>query len=165
MKLEEPTEYNGYRRIDINKVESIIQYIVTKVKGKTKLAKTLFFSDMISYNENAQSLTGLEYLAATNGPLPNRFDCILSNMIDKGKLAIEMVDVEDYTQYNFYNNKDFKLNEGDRKYIDLAIQFTKNKSASNLSKLTHKLKIWSDAEAWDHMSFDSITDFSLENLK
>lgn len=166
ISIEEPNEYNGYRRqSDMKRIERMIKYIISHVEGKTKLAKTLFIADMISYHENAEALTGLTYVAATNGPMPKDFECMLIYMIKSGKIRQQIKDIGDCTQYNYYSNEEVELDEKDKFYIDRAINFTKNKSAAYLSRLTHKLDIWLNTSEWKPMSFDLVVDFNLEKLK
>ncbi len=162
---EEPTPYNGYKIGDKEHILKVIQYIASKVKGKTRLAKTLFIADALSYSDTAKSLTGIQYAAINNGPIPNQFDLVLDYMIKAKKISLEIVEVQNYTQYNYHSEIDVELNEKEKYYIDLAIDFAKHRTASKLSELTHKLDIWNKAEIGEIMSFDLLDEFSLEDWK
>ena len=161
---EEPSPYNGYQVNNEDNIMKYIQYIASKIKGKTKLAKTLFFADAIAYSETASSLTGIQYAAINNGPIPDQYDSILEYMINKGMLTLEIEEVHDYTQYNYYTNNPVELDEKQTYYIDKAINFTMNKTALELSKITHTLEVWNQTKIGSLMSFDLLDGFNLDEL-
>ena len=162
---ETPTPYNGYQTSDKGKIINIILYITSKVKGKTKLAKTLFFSDAIAYSETASSLTGIKYAAINNGPIPDQFDSILDFMIQTKKLELEIKEFHNFTQYNYNPILVSELDEKDKYYINKAIEFTNKKTASKLSEITHTFDMWKNAQIGEIMSFDLLDDFSIDDLK
>lgn len=161
---EEATPYNGYQVSHKENVMQVIQYVASRVKGKTKLAKTLFFADAIAYAETASSLTGLYYAAINNGPIPDQFDSILEYMVKRGKLHLEIQEVHDYTQYNYHATTDGEVDEGQATYLNKAIAFTLSKTAAQLSELTHKLDMWREAKTGEKMTFDLLGRFSLDTL-
>ena len=65
-----PDIYNGYKSLDLEKVENIISYIASKVKNLTitSLNKYLWYIDMLSFNERTVSITGLTYQNQRFGP-------------------------------------------------------------------------------------------------
>ena len=65
-----PDIYNGYKSLDIEKVENIISYIASKVKNLTitSLNKYLWFIDILSFNQRSVSITGLTYQNQKFGP-------------------------------------------------------------------------------------------------
>ena len=162
---EEESQYNGYKAGSKDHILRIIQYIASKVNGKTKLAKTLFIADALSYSEKAVTLTGIQYAAINNGPIPDKFDSILDYMIYKEMLRFEIEEVYNHTQYNYFATQEVQLTDIDKKYLDLAIDFTKRRTASRLSDLTHELDIWAKTERGKIMSFDLLDEFSLDDWK
>ncbi len=161
---EEATPYTGYQVSSKEKIIKFIQYIASRINGKTKLAKTLFFADALAYSETATSLSGIQYAAINNGPIPDQFDYILDYMINAKKLRLEIEEVSNYTQYNYHPLNEVDLDESDKIYLDKAIDFTINKTAACLSEITHKLDIWKNANTGDIMSFDLLDNFSLDDL-
>jgi len=162
---EESNTFNGYKKGNKEHILNVIQYVASKVKGKTKLAKTLFIADALSYSAKAESLTGVQYAAINNGPVPNQFDTILDYMVHMKLLELKIEEVYNHTQYNYFSDKLVDLKEEDKKYLDLSINFTKDKTAKKLSDLTHTLEIWNKSEIGDIMKFDLLDDFSLEDWK
>ena len=65
-----PDIYNGYKSLDLEKVENIISYIASKVKKLTitSLNKYLWYIDMLSFNKRAVAITGLTYQNQKFGP-------------------------------------------------------------------------------------------------
>ena len=65
-----PDIYNGYKSLDLEKVENIISYIASKVKNLTitSLNKYLWYIDMLSFNKRAVAITGLTYQNQKFGP-------------------------------------------------------------------------------------------------
>jgi uncharacterized phage-associated protein len=65
----------GGREYDEKRFRELVLYIAWKTKddphfGRTKLAKTLFYSDLAAYAERGQSLTGVAYEHWEHGPFP-----------------------------------------------------------------------------------------------
>jgi|GEM_PF-5675420 len=162
---EEASPYNGYQVGNKEKVTKYIQYIASKINGKLRLAKTLFFADALAYSETASSLTGLQYAAITNGPIPDQFDSMLDYMINTKKLKLKIEELGNYTQYNYYPMNDVELKEEEKNYLDRAIAFTNERTAAKLSEITHHLDIWKKAEIGQLMTFDLLDRFSLENIE
>jgi len=81
-----PSEANGFREFDVEKLEESVLYFVSHVKNafKTKLNKLLWYADFLSYRTSSRSITGSAYVAATHGPVPKNYDLLLGEMIRKG---------------------------------------------------------------------------------
>jgi len=54
--------------------------------GETVLYKLLYFCNFNFYELNEESLTGARYKKLTFGPMPQRLDQIIQQMIGKGQL-------------------------------------------------------------------------------
>lgn len=70
--FEEPSDFNGFTMLNIDKIEAMISYIAEKVSNlfKVKLMKMLWYSDVISFIENGFSMTGMVYRHEPMGALP-----------------------------------------------------------------------------------------------
>ena len=67
---QNPNIYNGFKTLDVDKLENLISYIASKdTLYLTSLNKYLWFIDMISYNKRAVSITGLSYMHEQYGPV------------------------------------------------------------------------------------------------
>lgn len=69
-----PSEYNGYRVPEMNKVANMIIYFSEKLKPFiVKLNKLLFYSDFYHFKNFGNSISGAEYAAINLGPVPNNY--------------------------------------------------------------------------------------------
>ena len=81
-----PSELNGFREFDREKLEEAILFFVTRVENafKTKINKLLWYADFLSYRATSCSITGSAYVAAVHGPVPKNYDLLLGEMGRKG---------------------------------------------------------------------------------
>lgn len=72
---------NGYSEMDPDKLQSMVQFIVSKEKNgvpKTKLNKKMFYADFLSYKKHGRSISGLAYRAIQFGPVPEHYEISMS---------------------------------------------------------------------------------------
>ncbi|MBK6836509.1 MAG: helix-turn-helix domain-containing protein [Bacteroidetes bacterium] len=77
--------------LQINKFKNVLLYILEHCAGKpnvgeTVLYKLLYFSDFNYYELYEEHLTGAKYKKLPYGPVPQKLDTIINQMIDKGQL-------------------------------------------------------------------------------
>lgn len=67
-----PSDANGYRLLDIDKIETVISYFAEHVTNlfKVKLMKMLWFADALSFQKTGSAMTGLVYCHEAMGALP-----------------------------------------------------------------------------------------------
>jgi putative zinc finger/helix-turn-helix YgiT family protein len=75
-RFTEPDDFNGNRRIDIDKIESVIGYYAHHVHPlfKTSLMKLLWYADMLHFRDHRSAITGLVYVHQKYGALPIGFE-------------------------------------------------------------------------------------------
>ena len=103
---EEVSPYTGYTVPKVKKIISLIQYLVNNINGKTKLAKSLFLIEALSYSQYAQTMTGLQYAAINNGPMPDKFNSLLDYLIDTNKILLSISENHNHVQYNYESVED-----------------------------------------------------------
>jgi uncharacterized phage-associated protein len=90
----------------------------TKHCGKTKLLKLLYFLDFYHFKQTAKSVTGLEYFAWEQGPVPKElFEELSGNMKADLKDAISLASTEDFQKIvpkkkfneDYFTNREKKL--------------------------------------------------------
>lgn len=133
------------------KLREVLLYVLNKVGakpnvGETVLYKLLYFIDMDYYEKHGKSITGLSYVHNTYGPSPvNDFRAIVEDMISHDEL--------DIIETKFFNNKQKKylpqvlpdlqnLKASEIKHIDEELARLGDKTASELSDLSHKDTPW-----------------------
>ncbi len=115
---------NGFKKLDIDKLEMVINYLAKNVKNlfKVKLMKMLWYIDILSYKANNKSLTGLVYQHATMGALPVGHEAILQ--LDNVLFEEEIAEDYDNVRYHIIYNDNLNLQElapEERKIIDSVI--------------------------------------------
>ncbi|MTI96014.1 MAG: DUF4065 domain-containing protein [Firmicutes bacterium] len=79
VNYQEKSDYNGYKRLDIERIESVIGYFSHFVNNlfKVKLMKLLWYFDALHFRRHGNAVTGLVYQHMTYGALPIAFNEIL----------------------------------------------------------------------------------------
>lgn len=81
---------------DHEKMRQLILYISQNCAGqsnygKTKLYKTLFFADSLSFLHTGKPITGWRYVRMPYGPFPDVIEAELDSMIESRLLQMQMV--------------------------------------------------------------------------
>lgn len=102
VKFSVPSDFNGYRLLDLDKLESIVSYFAAQLTDlcKIQLMNMLWYADVLSFKTYSNSMTGLAYRHEPMGALPVGHDMLI-------RLAnIRVRTEEDYesTRYLFYPN-------------------------------------------------------------
>ena len=132
-----PDIYNGYKDLDIEKIENIISYIASKVKNLTitSLNKYLWYIDMLSFNQRSIAITGLTYQNQKFGPtiVDKKYDEI--SLLDD-KYTREDIETESGNTTKIISNGNYsldKITDSEKKIIDTIIKMLKNKSVTDIS--------------------------------
>lgn len=161
--------------LKINKFKDILLYILERCAGKpnvgeTLLYKLLYFSDFNYYELYEEHLSGAEYRKLPYGPVPQKLDSIINQMIVNKQLKRFKADYHGYPQTRYIpltkpNLSSFKANEKD--VIDKVIDQYSDWSASAISDYSHKDMPWlasKDGEAIDYeLVFYRESPFSVRN--
>lgn len=143
--LEAPSEFNGFRRFDMDRFENLVLYVLEKAGAayKTAINKYLWYVDFCSFREQTTSVTGAMYLKFPHGPIPKSYDWIFAGMIEKGSLEAREVVGKDFSgeKYAALVRADMGLFSGNEvRAIDgvIAMLAAKAKTARQLSELAHR---------------------------
>ena len=81
--IGQPSEYTGFRSIDIAKIANIVQLIISNMGPTfvTKMNKLLFYADFIHYKKHGYGITGLTYKALPFGPVPEHWGTLYSSLL------------------------------------------------------------------------------------
>ncbi len=135
---------------NIKKFEQVLLYILEKVGAKpnvglTVLYKLLYFMDFDYYEKYGEQLMGLTYFKNHHGPTPKEFLKVVEDLKSKEKLE-EVKSV-------FFNREQKKylprveadlsvLNGRELEMIDDVLRRYSDKTASELSEMTHRDTPW-----------------------
>ena len=153
-----PDIYNGYKVLDIEKIENIVSYIASKVKNLTitSLNKYLWYIDMLSFNKRSVAITGLTYQNQKFGPtiIDKKYDEI--SLLDD-KYIREDIETENGNTTKIISNGNYnleKISDSEKKIIDTIIKILKNKTVTDISELSHKEEGWKKTKRLETISFE-----------
>ena len=153
-----PDIYNGYKSLDLEKVENIISYIASKVKNLTitSLNKYLWYIDMLSFNERTVSITGLTYQNQKYGPtiVYKKYDEL--SLLDD-KYTREDIETENGNTTKIVSNNNFdldKISSSEKEIIDTIIKLLKNKNVTDISEMSHREDGWKKTKRLEQISFE-----------
>lgn len=153
-----PDIYNGYKSLDLEKIENIISYIASKVKNLTitSLNKYLWYIDMLSFNKRAVAITGLTYQNQKFGPtiVYKKYDEL--SLLDD-KYQREDIETENGNTTKIISNENFnldKINDSEKEIIDTIIKLLKNKKVTDISEMSHREDGWKKTKRLEKISFE-----------
>lgn len=153
-----PDIYNGYKSLDLEKVENIISYIASKVKNLTitSLNKYLWYIDMLSFNERTVAITGLTYQNQKFGPtiVYKKYDEL--SLLDD-KYTREDIETENGNTTKIVSNNNFnfdKISSSEKQIIDTIIKLLKNKNVTDISEMSHREDGWKKTKRFEQISFE-----------
>ncbi len=149
---------------NIEKFKQVFLHILAKVGakpnvGQTVLYKLLYFIDFDYYELNEKQLMGLSYIKNTYGPTPVDFAKLIHQMQEDGQ--IEEVKTKYYqhemTKYLPIASPNLELlSAKELDFIDWELEKHSNKSASELSALSHKDIPWIGAKEKEILDYEAV---------
>ena len=153
-----PDIYNGYKSLDLEKIENIISYIASKVKNLTitSLNKYLWYIDTLSFNERTVAITGLTYQNQKFGPtiVYKKYDEL--SLLDD-KYTREDIETENGNTTKIISNNNFKLDKissSEKEIIDTIIKLLKDKNVTDISEISHREDGWKKTKRFEQISFE-----------
>lgn len=148
------------------KFKTVLAYILKKVGGKsnvgmTVIYKLLYFIDFDYYEKYEEQLMGAVYIKNHYGPTPVMFGEIIKEM--KAKNEIEEVSSKFYDkeQKKFFLNPNYQvdltiLSAQEIKHIDWELRRLADKTAAELSKLSHQDMPWQAARVGERVDYNGV---------
>lgn len=136
---------NGFKNIDIPKLEAVINYIANKNNNlyKVKLMKLLWYIDMLYYKKYGKSLTGLVYIHQRLGALPIGFDELMKLKSIEVKEEIKDESIIYHILPN--NNCEIgKLSKQEKDVIDIILDKFKDFNTNQIVKYMHNEKAYKE---------------------
>lgn len=142
-------------RIDVPKLKTtkfkqVLLYILERCAGKpnvgeTLLYKLLYFCDFNYYELHEEHLTGAVYRKLPYGPVPQKMNVIMADMMEKGELKKFKAKYHHYeqTRYMPLVKPDLtQLNGAEKEIIDRVIEQYSDWSGAAISEYSHKDMPW-----------------------
>lgn len=155
---------NGYKTLDIPKLENVIAYIAKQCKGylyKVKLMKLLWYSDTMNYKLYGCSMTGLVYEHMPYGALPIGYNEILEL---PSIIVNEQIGENENIQYNIEYNNIFKIQEitpQEKEILDTIIKKFKTSKTDDIVNYMHQEKAYKQTKMGEIISYEYAKELSL----
>lgn len=166
---EEAGTYKKEERISVptlqvNKFKNVLLYILERCAGKpnvgeTVLYKLLYFSDFNYFEIYEEHLTGAKYRKLPFGPVPQKLDNIINQMIDKGQLQRVKSEYHGYpqTRYLPLEKADLTaLKASEKETIDRVIEQMSDWSAAAISNYSHKDMPWLASKEGEEINYELV---------
>jgi transcriptional regulator with XRE-family HTH domain len=148
--------------LQVNKFKNVLLYILERCAGKpnvgeTVLYKLLYFSDFNYYELYEEHLTGAKYRKLPYGPVPQKLDTIIGQMIEKGQLQRVKTEYHGYPQIRYLPLEKADLTElraSEKEIIDKVIEQMSDWSAAMLSNYSHGDKPWKASKDGEEINYE-----------
>ncbi len=161
-KSKKTNERISVPSLQVSKFKNVLLYILENCAGKpnvgeTVLYKLLYFSDFNYYELYEEHLTGAKYRKLPYGPVPQKLDTIVLQMIDKGQLQRVKTEYHGYPQIRYLplvkaDLTEFKASE--KEVIDRVIQQMSDWSAAAISNYSHKDMPWLASKEGEEINYE-----------
>ena len=149
-------------KLKVDKFKNVLLYILEKCAGKpnvgeTVLYKLLYFSDFNYYELYEEHLTGAKYRKLPYGPVPQKLDIIINQMVEKGQLQRVKTDYHGFPQTRYLPLEKANLTElkaSEKEVIDRVIEQLSDWSAAAISNYSHKDLPWLASKEGEEINYE-----------
>ena len=150
LKSKKHTERISVPTLQVKKFKNVLLYILERCAGKpnvgeTVLFKLLYFSDFNYYELYEEHLTGAKYRKLPFGPVPQKLDSIIEQMMKAGTIQRIKTEYFDKIQTRYIPLVKADLTEmkaSEKEVIDKVIEQFSDWSATSISNYSHKDMPW-----------------------
>ena len=166
VQFDEPSDSNGQKTLDIDKLEAIVSYMAESMDYfyKVKLMKSLWYADALSYKQTGKAMTGLVYRHEAMGALPIGHYNLMS--LERINVKEEFINHYEYASLHIYPNKNIDysvLSESEKNILDKVITKFRSLKANDIVEYMHEEKAYKMTKNGDIIPFSlskEIRDFS-----
>jgi hypothetical protein len=154
----------------IEVIKVIIKAAGGEFNGKVRLYKAFYFAHLYYWQDFHRMLTDYPIVKMPQGPGIDAADELIAEMVRQGELQVSYQNNGPYKENVYKLTKPFQINPNDEKYqaVEKAVKFIQDKSARDLSDLTHEnSRSWINAEDGEELNIylDVLTDEEYSRLK
>lgn len=164
-KIERKTNLRiSVPNLQVGKFKNVLLYILEHCAGRpnvgeTVLNKLLYFCDFNFYEHYEEHLTGAGYKKLPYGPVPQKLDTIINQMIDEGQLKRVKTEYHEFPQTRYIPLKKAdlsRLSAAEKTVIDHVIQQMSDWNANKISNYSHKDMPWLATKEGDFISYNLV---------
>ena len=161
-KTKKTEERISIPTLKINKLKNVLLYILERCAGKpnvgeTVLYKLLYFSDFNYYELYEEHLTGAKYRKLPYGPVPQKLDTIIGQMIESEQIKRIKTEYFDKIQTRYIPLAKADLTElkaSEKEVIDKVIEQLSDWSAAAISNYSHKDMPWLASKEGEEINYE-----------
>ncbi len=160
-------EFSGDRKFNFDKFANLIIIVAHEMGGifKTALNKIPFYADFMNYKYYDESITGMQYVKITHGPVPDNYEKVFNLLKNCGILESTEEQVGEYIGELFTTNEkpDYRyFSEREMNVINTVIQKFHGLSASQIRDYSHEEKAYIESDENKPISYKHASSLSLE---
>lgn len=147
--------FTGNRLYSLEKFAAMTAYIASRGHKiyKTKLNKLLFYSDFINFYLHGSSISGARYAHLPNGPVPESYESILTEIARKGDIQIiRGQGFEEITASAYLPSESLSPNE--IATIDWVLENLGSMSAVEISEFSHREKAYRFTRQGENIAYE-----------
>jgi len=152
-----PSIYNGFTKLSIEKIKNMILYFSKDFVHKTKLLKEMFYADFIAYKTLGYSITGLEYVKAPHGPVPDDFEMIINTLVLENVINYDIKYYDDYQCHDIIANVNADeniFNSDEVNILNKIKTYFKTYSSKAIEDYSHNEKGYIETNISKKISYD-----------
>ncbi len=161
-KTKKSKERIAVPTLQVSKFKNVLLYILERCAGKpnvgeTVLYKLLYFSDFNYYELYEEHLTGAKYRKLPYGPVPQKLNTIIDEMIEKGRLQRVKTEYHGHTQTRYLPLDKADLSElkaSEKQIIDQVIEQMSDWSAAAISSYSHQDMPWLASKQGEEINYE-----------
>jgi Protein of unknown function (DUF4065) len=135
-----------------DRLSALLHFIIAAVPGAelgaVKLNKIAWFADRDHFIRTGRTISGREYIKLERGPVPSGVEDEIDWLKRAGAIIERRVQVVDFSRREFEAitpPSDDTFSAEERETIDHVIAFVRDKSASEISEISHD-EVWAEHE-------------------
>lgn len=156
--------FSGFRRCSIDKATEMIKFFSFKDSKvlKVKLMKYLWYADFLHFKRYTISISGLRYVRAQFGPVPEEHELLL-NLANRGGVTEEPCVFPNYigTGYLAESFNDTLFTSEEIEAMSDVLSHFRDFNSSSISEYSHKEKAYLDTDAFDYISYENAEELSI----
>ena len=161
-KAKKADERISVPTLQVNKFKNVLLYILERCAGKpnvgeTVLYKLLYFSDFNYYELYEEHLTGAKYRKLPYGPVPQKLDTIIGQMMEDQQVKRIKTEYFDKIQTRYIPLAKADLTElkaSEKEVIDKVIEQLSDWSATAISNYSHKDMPWLASKEGEEINYE-----------
>ena len=161
-RIKKEEERISVPTLQVSKFKNVLLYILERCAGKpnvgeTVLYKLLYFSDFNYYELYEEHLTGAKYRKLPYGPVPQKLDTIIGQMIENGQLLRVKAEYHGYPQTRYLPLEKADLTElraSEKEIIDKVIEQMSDWSAAAISNYSHMDMPWLASREGEEINYE-----------